>query len=118
MSFLGNLIWLIFGGLIAAILWFVIGLILCITVIGMPLGLQCFKMASLVLAPFGKEVKTEFGEHPIANFLWMILAGWELFLASAGIGLIFCITIIGIPFGKQWFKIAALSLMPFGADLN
>ena len=118
MSFLGNLLWFILGGLFAAILWFFIGIILCITIIGIPLGRQCFKMSSLVISPFGKAVYTNFASHPIANILWLILVGWEMFLLNAVIGIVLCITIIGIPFGKQWFKIANLSLLPFGAVIS
>ena len=80
MSFIGNLLWIILGGLIAAILWLTVGLLLCITIIGIPLGIQCFKMAGLSLAPFGKMVDTDFDEHPIANIIWAIVAGWDMCL--------------------------------------
>ena len=118
MKLLGNLIWIILGGLIDAFLWFILGIILCITIIGIPFGKQCFKMAKLVLAPFGKKVDSNFSKHPIANLIWLVLAGWEMFLANALIGIILCITIIGIPFGKQWFKLATLALTPFGANIK
>ncbi len=118
MNFFGNLLWIIFGGLIAALLWLVSGVLLCVTIIGIPLGIQCFKMAGLVLAPFGKIVDTDFEEHPVANIIWLIVIGWEMCLGYIMIGVILCITIIGIPFAKQWFKMAKLTLLPFGADIK
>lgn len=118
MTMLGNIIWFIFGGLIAAILWFLGGLLLCLTIIGIPLGLQFFKFAQLVLFPFGKEVKIKFDEHPILNIIWAILFGWELMLGYLGIALVFAVTIIGIPFALQWVKLSMLALLPFGAEIK
>ncbi len=118
MKLLGNILWIVFGGLVMSIFWFLLGIILCVTIIGIPFGKQCFKMAKLTLAPFGKKVNSNFGKHPIANILWAIFFGWEMALGNIICGLIFCITIIGIPFGKQWFKIAALSFVPFGATIG
>lgn len=119
MGCLGNLLWIIFGGLIAAIEWFICGLLCCATVIGIPFGLQCFKTASLVLAPFGKEVIVgEFGAGGmLGNILWIVFLGWELAISHLIFGIILCITIIGIPFGQQHFKLARLSLLPFGARI-
>lgn len=118
MKLLGNIIWLLLGGLIVALGYFIIGLLLCVTIIGIPFGIQAFKMGRLILYPFGTEVQIEFDEHPIANILWLILVGWELAVGHVIIGLLFCVTIIGIPFGLQWFKLAKLALFPFGADLK
>lgn len=117
MNLLGNIIWLLFGGIIGAIVWFLAGLLWCLTIIGIPFGLQCFKIAALVLWPFGKEVELgTFGAGGlIFNIIWLILFGWELAIAHLITGLIFCITIIGIPFGLQHFKLAKLGLIPFGA---
>lgn len=106
---------MIFGGLFSAIGWFLLGLILCITIIGIPFGKQCFKVSKLMLAPFGKKVDTNFSSHPIINVIWAILFGWEMALSNILCGVVYCITIIGIPFGKQWFKFAKLSFIPFGA---
>ena len=117
MKTLGNIIWFLLIGLWTAIGYLVAGIIFCITIIGIPFGKQCFKLATLVLTPFGKNVKTNFGKHPIANIIWLILFGWEMCLGYVFAGVIFCITIIGIPFGKQCFKLASLSLTPFGANL-
>lgn len=120
MSFLGNLIWLIFGGIVASIMWFVAGVILCVTIVGIPFGIQCMKIAALVFWPFGKEVDIgNFGAGGlIFNIIWLILFGWEFAIAHLVIGLIFCITIIGIPFGLQHFKLAKLGLIPFGANIR
>ena len=117
MKTLGNIIWLLLIGLWTAIGYFIAGLLFCITIIGIPFGKQCFKLATLVLTPFGKTVRSNFGKHPIANIIWLILFGWEMCLGYVLVGLIFCITIIGIPFGKQCFKLATLSLTPFGANI-
>jgi uncharacterized membrane protein YccF (DUF307 family) len=99
--------------------WALAGLSLCITVIGIPFGLQCLKIAGFVLWPFGSRVEVgRFGALGlVGNIIWMILFGWELCLAHLVIGLIFYITIIGIPFGLQHFKFAKLALLPFGARI-
>ncbi len=118
MKLIGNILWFLFTGLVTAIGWFFLGLFWCITIIGIPFGLQCFKYAKLSLAPFGKTVNTNFGKHPIANILWLVLGGFGMVLSFAFTGLLWCITIIGIPFGKQCFKFAALSVAPFGATVS
>lgn len=120
MSCLGNIIWLVFGGIILAIFWFIAGLLLCITIIGIPFGLQCFKIAGLVLWPFGRDVQLgSFGVGGlILNILWLIFFGLGLALSHLITGIILCITILGIPFGLQHFKLAKLSLMPFGAKFS
>ena len=114
-----NLLWLIFGGLLSALGWIVTGCLWCITLVGIPVGMQCFKLASISLNPFGKEIVYE-NEGPVSlllNIFWIIFGGIELAIGTAIIGAILCITIIGIPWGKQFFKIAKLSLMPFGAQV-
>ncbi len=120
MNFIGNIIWLLFGGLIASLLWAVAGLILCVTIIGIPFGVQCFKIASFVLWPFGKEIELgNFGAGGlILNIIWIIIFGWGFAITHLVIGAIFCITIIGIPFGLQHFKFAQLGLIPFGAIIR
>ncbi len=120
MKFLGNLIWLIFGGFIGAAAWAFAGLILCITVIGIPFGIQAFKISSFALWPFGREVEVgEFGAGgAIGNVIWILLFGWELALGHLIIALVFFITIIGIPFAGQHIKLARLSLIPFGAEIR
>ena len=116
-STLGNILWLLLGGLTSALFWFVFGIIFYITIIGIPIGKQCFKFAELTLSPFGKEVRTKFDKHPIANIIWIIVIGVWFYLANIGYGLLLMITIIGIPFGLQYFKLAKLALIPFGAKI-
>ena len=118
MKFLGNLLWFIFGGLWLGLGWTLAGLILCVTVIGIPLGLQCFKAAKLTFAPFGKTVYTNFFKHPIANLLWVFTLGWGMAVGYLVAGLVCCVTIIGIPFGLQAFKMMKLALLPFGAEVR
>lgn len=118
MKIIGNILWLIFGGLFMSLGYFLVGIFLCITIIGIPFGLQLFKMAKLVLLPFGSDVDTNFDKHPIANIIWLIFFGWEAAVSHLIMGLVLCITIVGIPFGLQWFKLAKLALIPFGADIK
>lgn len=119
MKLLGNLIWLIFGGIVSSILWFLAGLLLCITIIGIPFGMQCFKISRLVLWPFGKEIDYNIKiTGLIGNIIWIVVLGWELFLAHIFIAAIFMVTIVGIPFALQHVKFAQLALFPFGAKLK
>ncbi len=116
MKFIGNLLWIILCGLWLSLAWLIVGLIWCVTLIGIPVGLQCFKMSSLSLAPFGKDIVYE-GKtaSAIINIFWLIFGGIEMALAFFVLGLILCVTIIGIPFGLQCFKMVKLALTPFGA---
>lgn len=97
MRLLGNFIWIIAGGLISALLWFIFGTILCITFIGIPFGLQCYKIASFVLWPFGRDVDIgQFGFGGLLwNFIWIFLFGWELFVLHIIAGIVLCISIVG-----------------------
>lgn len=115
-----NLLWLVFGGLISALGWVLTGCLWCITLVGIPVGLQCFKFASISLDPFGKEIiyDDDSAVSFLLNILWIVFGGIEMAAMNAIIGLVLCITIIGIPWGKQYFKIAKLSLMPFGARVE
>lgn len=118
MRLLGNILWFIFGGFASGLAWILSGVFWCITVIGIPYGVQCFKFASLSFCPFGKEVVYGGGAvSTLANIIWLLFFGIWMAIGNAVIGLIWCITIIGIPFGKQFFKIAKLSLTPFGAQI-
>ena len=114
---IANVIWFIFGGLISALLWGIGGIVLCITIVGIPLGIQLFKFAKISFAPFGKKVKLNYMEHPIANTVWLIFLGWETFLVFMLAGLLCCITVVGIPVGIQGFKYAKLAFAPFGAKV-
>jgi uncharacterized membrane protein YccF (DUF307 family) len=121
MNLFGNIIWLIFGGLMAAIGYFIGGLILCITIIGIPWGLQCFKLAGLVLWPFGKKVisdNSSSGCLPVlCNVIWIVFGGWYTALVHVVMGFLLYITIIGIPWGRQHFRLVEISLMPFGKQV-
>ena len=117
---LGNIAWLIMGGLISAIGWFLAGCICYITVIGIPVGVQCFKFAKMALCPFGKMIDygTMGSGSIVLNVIWVLLCGIELAASSAAMGIACCATIIGIPFGLQHFKFAMLALTPFGAQIR
>ncbi|WP_417046219.1 YccF domain-containing protein [Enorma massiliensis] len=118
MSLIANIIWIIFGGLATALAWCLAGCILCITIIGIPLGLQAFKMARLTLAPFGVDIAYGGGAaSTVANVVWLVLCGVWMALAYLILGCLYCVTIIGIPIGLQLFKMAQLSLLPFGAEV-
>ncbi|MDY4762251.1 YccF domain-containing protein [Streptococcus thoraltensis] len=115
MSFIGNLIWFIFSGFWSFITWSMIGILLCITIVGIPLGLQCFKIASFGLFPFGKEVIiSDKGTSLFLNIIWILLFGWELALLHLTFAFFLCLTIIGIPFARQCWKLVQISLFPFG----
>ena len=120
-SFCCNIIWLIFIGWELFLGWCFFGLFYCITIIGIPLGLQAFKIALFVIWPFGKEIiypKLSMTNcQVIGNIIWIILGGLEIALVELIIGVICCITIIGIPFGLQLFKLAKIALIPFGAEV-
>lgn len=117
MTFLGNVLWIIFGGLESCLSWLVAGLLCCLTIVGIPIGMQCFKIAQLSLFPFGKQVvRTGGAVSFLANLIWLIV-GIPLALFHLIWGVLLCITIIGIPFGLQFFKLAGLSLCPFGAEI-
>lgn len=119
MGCLGNVIWFLFGGLVSGFSWLFAGLLWCISIVGIPVGVQCFKFAGLSFFPFGKEVEYGGGAGSLLlNVLWIIFTGWVLAVEHVTLGLIFCITIVGIPFGLQHFKLAKLALMPFGAIIR
>lgn len=119
MRFLGNLIWFLLGGLILGLCWSIAGLLWCITILGIPWGIQCFKFAKLAFSPFGKEIVFGTGAGSILlNIVWILLSGIELAIVAASLGVMFCVTIIGIPFGLQCFKFAQLALLPFGAQVK
>ena len=120
MSCLGNLVWIIFGGFFTSLGWLLIGCIWCVTIVGIPVGLQCFKMAKLQFAPFGKDIVTvDSGVGSfLLNILWLIFGGLELALANIIAAVLLCVTIIGIPFAVQCIKMAKLALMPFGKEVK
>ena len=118
MRALGNILWLVFGGLFLSILWAVSGVLCCCTIIAIPVGIQCFKFASFVIWPFGRDIvfSNNTGSF-LLNIIWILIFGWELSVASCLFGILWYITIVGIPFGLQFFKFARISLIPFGAQI-
>lgn len=121
MNFIGNLIWLVFGGLAAAIGYIFGGFILCLTIVGIPFGLQCFKIAGLVLWPFGKRIVPASGGMGCLslffNIIWLLCGGLYTALVHLVFAALLFITIIGIPFARQHLKLMELSLMPFGRQV-
>lgn len=118
MNVLGNLVWLVFGGFFAAIGYLFGGLVLCATVVGIPFGLQCFKLAALVVWPFGQQVVDDSSGlgclTMICNIIWLVCGGLWTALNHIFWGILLTITVIGIPFARQHFKLVPISLMPFG----
>lgn len=118
MSCLGNVIWLIVAGFWQGLGWTLAGLLWSVTIVGIPIGRQCFKFAALCFCPFGHDVLYGGGAASfLLNILWLVISGLPLALAFCANGLALCITVIGIPWGLQCFKQAKLALMPFGAEI-
>ena len=118
MHVIGNILWIILGGFLSALGWCIAGCIWCVTVVGIPVGVQCFKLASISFNPFGKEIVYDGGAVSfLLNVVWFLISGLELAICNFLWGCILCVTIVGIPFGKQFFKIAKLALTPFGAKV-
>jgi uncharacterized membrane protein YccF (DUF307 family) len=121
MKILGNIIWLIFGGIVIAIEYFIGSLALIITIIGIPFGIQTLKMGALAIWPFGRDTRVHERAsgclYILMNVLWLICGGIWIALTHALFGMLLCITIIGIPFGMQHFKLTAIALNPFGRDI-
>ena len=119
MSVIGNILWFIFAGLWQGVSWVLVGALWCITIVGIPVGMQCFKLAGLAFFPFGKVIVYGGGAPSlIANVIWLLCAGLPMAASYLIAGVINCITIIGIPFGLQSFKMAKLALWPFGAEIR
>jgi uncharacterized membrane protein YccF (DUF307 family) len=118
---IGNLLWVVLGGFIIFLIYLFGSLILMITIVGIPFGIQTLKMANLALFPFGREaVQTNRSGgclHIIMNVIWLLFAGIEIAICHLVLALIFAITIIGIPFAIQHMKLAYLALVPFGMDI-
>lgn len=109
------MLWFVFGGLVTGLSWCLAGCLWCVSIVGIPVGLQCFKFARLSFFPFGKEVQYGGAGSFLLNVIWLLISGLPLALEHLVIGGVMCITVIGIPFGLQHFKLAKLALMPFGA---
>lgn len=122
MSLLGNIIWLVFGGLMSAIGYILGGISTCLTIIGIPFGIETMKIGVATLTPFGKEIV----EGPnvgtplvtILNIIWFFVFGWAIAVSHLVWAAILAITVIGLPFAKQHFKLMVLAIMPFGRSLE
>ena len=122
MSLLGNILWLIFGGLLSGLGYIVGGVLLCFTIIGIPFGLQSIKLGVATFAPFGKELVELDNANSVLriifNVLWILLFGWEIAIAHLIFAAVLTITVIGIPFALQHIKLIPMSLFPFGRELR
>ena len=117
MTFLGNLLWFVLGGFLVAGFYFLAGLLLCCTIIGIPFGVQLIKIAGLAVCPFGRNVdimKDSGCLNTFFNLLWLVLGWWEIAMVHLVLAAIFAVTIIGIPFAKAHWRIMKLSMLPFG----
>ena len=101
-----------------AIIWGVIGILFCVSIIGIPFGIQCFKLAKFSFLPIGKKVELNFGAYPVANVIWAVLGGWIMAFLYLLFGIANCITLFGIPTGIRGFRIMKLALSPFGAKIK
>ena len=121
MSILMNILWLLLGGICIAVEYVVASLGMMVTIIGIPFGLQTLKLSLLALCPFGKEIQAtpQAGGclSVIMNILWILIGGIWISLSHLVFGIVLCITVIGIPFGLQHFKLAKLALTPFGKTI-
>ncbi|MGC9505121.1 YccF domain-containing protein [Baaleninema sp.] len=122
MSLLGNIIWLIFGGFLSGLGYIIGGLTLCVTIVGIPFGLQTIKLGFATMTPFGKEIVEDKNANStltiIFNIIWILLFGWEIAISHLTHAAILAITIVGLPFAKQHIKLIPMSLLPFGRSLK
>ena len=122
MSLIGNVIWLVFGGLVTGVGYIIGGLGICLTIVGIPFGLQSIKLGFAVMTPFGRRIETsEEADSPlllIFNLIWVVLFGWEIAVAHLASAALLAITIVGLPFAKQHLKLLPLALFPFGRALR
>lgn len=122
MNLLLNLVWLILGGIMVALAYLLGGIILCLTIIGIPFGIACFKLAGLALAPFGREIREK--QPPggalavIMNIIWILLPGLELAIFHLVMALLLGLTVIGIPLAAQHLKMTRMALLPFGYEVR
>ena len=121
MSIIGNILWIVLGGILIFFEYLISGLILCLTIIGIPFGIQCFKLSILALVPFGRKVvpkKSYTGFLNITmNIIWILIGGVWIAITHVVFAILFAITIIGIPFAKQHIKLASLAITPFGKEI-
>ncbi len=122
MNFIGNILWIIFGGLVTFFEYLIGGLVLCLTIVGIPFGIQCFKLAFVGLAPFGVKITDSSSNtgclSTVMNIIWFFVGGFWIALTHLFFGILLCITVIGIPFGRQHFKLMNLAFAPFGKTIS
>ncbi len=122
MNSIGNIFWLILGGILIALIYYIVGLLLCITIIGIPFGVQLFKLGTYALWPFGHELVNGPNEPGclsiVMNLIWILCGWWEVALLHLAFGIIFWIAIVGIPSRLQHFKMAIGSIFPFGKEIS
>ena len=122
MKSIGNILWLVFGGLIIAIIYYIAGALIYLTIVGIPFGVQLFKLGTYSLWPFGRELVNGPREpgclSVVMNLIWILVGCWEVTILHALLGIIFCITIVGIPWGIQHFKMTIAAIFPFGKEIR
>ena len=122
MKFLGNILWFVRGGFLVSLYYFVVGLLFCLTIVGIPFGLQLIKMAGFALWPFGRNVSSGPNDGGclsiLMNVIWILCGGIEIAMLHLTFGVVLCMTIVGIPFGLQHFKMSLLALTPFGKTIS
>ena len=117
LALIGNILWFLLGGLWMGLEWLIMGLLFCLTIVGIPYGVACFRIAQFAFFPFGKTVVPSENAGActfLLNLIWIIFAGLWLWISAVITGLFFCLTIIGIPFGIACFRIAKVSFAPLG----
>jgi uncharacterized membrane protein YccF (DUF307 family) len=122
MKAVGNIFWLLLGGIIIALIYYIVGLLMCLSIIGIPFGIQLFKLGTYSLWPFGREL-VDGPREPgcisvLMNLIWILCGWWEIAILHFCFGLVFFLSIIGIPFGIQHFKMAIGSIFPFGKEIK
>lgn len=122
MKSLGNILWLLLGGILIALLYYLVGLVMCVSIIGIPFGVQLFKFGTFSLWPFGHELVDGPGQpgcvSVVMNLIWILCGWWEIAILHLAFGLLFCVTIVGIPWGIQHFKLAIGTVFPFGKEIR
>lgn len=118
MKFLGNLLWFIFFGMVQGIMHMMLCIGFFFTIVGIPLAVAHFRIAEMCFFPFGKKVETDYEARPVGNVIWLALGGAQMAVTRAIVGALLCVTIIGIPFAKQFFKLMRLTALPYGSQVS
>lgn len=122
MILIGNLIWLIFGGFVTGAGYIIGGIGICLTIVGIPFGVETIKLGIATMSPFGREIVEDDNPNSnlkiVLNVIWIFLFGWEIAMAHLVLAALFAISLIGLPFAEQHIKLVAIALFPFGRDLR